>query len=128
MSERQRTGQALEKLAYETLKELLQSKIAIRGEEKATKKGILWIGGNYRLFWNKHRVKEGWYPKFYRIKGESILRPLKGPRKRTTKDLLVVCVNVFQKVPPSSPLLLSASRFTYELLRAVRWSSYSFFL
>jgi hypothetical protein len=76
LSEKQRTGQALEDLAYETLKELLESKIAIRGEEKETKKGILWIGGNYKLFWNKHRVKQGEYPKQYRIRGQSIRKRL----------------------------------------------------
>lgn len=78
MSVKQQIGTALEQLAYDTLKRLLQLRLADNGTEKPTKNGILWISESYRLFWNKQVVKEGEY-----FKG------IKGKRKRLAD--LVLC-------------------------------------
>lgn len=94
MSERQRIGQALEQLTYDVLKQVLQLRIGIRGEEKDTKQGITWVASNYRLFWNKHRVKQGEYPKYFRIKGEDILRPTKGLARKRLADLVLADIRV----------------------------------
>jgi hypothetical protein len=94
LSERQHIGQALEQLTYDVLKQTLQSRIGITGEEKDTKQGIKWIASNYRLFWNKHRVKQGEYPKYFRIKGEEVLRSTKGLARKRLADLVLADIRV----------------------------------
>jgi hypothetical protein len=56
-------GQAMVSLTYATLKSLLRVRFSTSGQEWRTANGFVWKARNHRLFWNKHVVKSGSYPK-----------------------------------------------------------------
>lgn len=79
MSDRQEKGEALERLTYDVLKDLLLSRLGTIHQEPI-RNGFLCEARDYELFWNKQVMKEGKYPKMVRINGE--LARIKGKRKK----------------------------------------------
>jgi len=72
LSARQLLGQALEELAYDTLKDLLKSRLGTTGIESSIPNGFLWRTNNYSLFYNRQVIKKGQYPKGVKYKRKRI--------------------------------------------------------
>jgi hypothetical protein len=72
LSSRQQLGQELEQRTYDTLKDLLKSRLGTAGRESNIPNGLLWRASNYSLFYNKQVIKKGQYPKGVKYKRKRI--------------------------------------------------------